>query len=265
VCDDYPLYRLNDVVPNNEGKKIVSKKTINSRLEQRLLAIIDSMKHCAKLCDSYQGRNFFGTRLPFYSPIPVSPLPPVKYFTSLQWKAKFTDLAAQFDVHKADLQFELQIYIGHTVNSIKTTLEAEHPKASATFALVFQNMRSPEERELAVHVASKGGAEKILALGNDALFDDVIRNAKPRSARTKQKQDGDDADFTPSSLRREIEKTPEEVVRENAQAFDQKFSAICAQLKELKQSIVRESDRIIAAVEGGPHERIVDRVSLTTT
>jgi hypothetical protein len=265
VWDDDTLYRLNDMVPGSEGKKTVSKNTIDSRLEQKLLAITDSMKDCAKLCDSYQGRNFFGTRLSYHSPNPFSPLPSVKYFTSIQWKDKFADLAAQFDVHKADLQFELQMYISSTVTSMKTTLEAEYSKASATFDLVFQNMRSTEERELAVYVASKGGAEKILALGNDALFDHVIRNTKRRSARMKQKQDGDDADFTPSSLRRDIEKTPEDVVRENAQAFDQKFSTICAQLGELKESVVRESDRIIKAVEGGPHERIVDRVRLTTT
>jgi hypothetical protein len=183
---------------------------------------------------------------------------PVKFFTSLKWKDKFTDLAAQFDVHKADLQFDLQIYVGITVANVKTTLAVARQDMSAMMTLVFEKMLSPKEHEFAALVASLGGAEKILA--NDALLRDLLVKFKPRSGHMlQQKQDGDDAGLTPSSLREEIAKDPDEVVKENAQAFDQIFNAVLAQLEEIKQVARRESSH---GAQGGPHKRIVDRVGL---
>jgi hypothetical protein len=188
----------------------------------------------------------------------------VKFFTSIKWKDKFTDVAAQFDVHKADLQLDLQIHVSVTAADMKVTLAAVHQDVSAMMTLVFEKMRSPEEREFAALVAIKGGEEKTIA--NDALLGDILGKSKPRSARmVKQKQDDDDADLTLSTLRKEIAKDPDEVVKEDAKAFDQKFSAVLTQLEEVKQAVRRESDRVIAIVQGGPHERIVDRVSLPVT
>jgi hypothetical protein len=135
---------------------------------------------------------------------------------------------------------------------------------SAIMTLVFERMYSPEERELAALVASKGGEKNIVA--DDAILGDVLSKSKSRSARmVKQKQDGDDADLTLSTLRKEIEKDPDEVVREDAKAFEQKFSAVLAQLEEVKQVVRHEGDRVIAFIQGGPHERIVDRVCLLAT
>jgi hypothetical protein len=151
-----------------------------------------------------------------------------------------------------DLQLELHVYS-------YVTLTAVHQDMSAIMKLIFERMHSPEERELAALVASKGGEKSIIA--DDATLGDVLSKSKPRSARmVKQKQDGDDADLTPSTLRKEMEKDPDEVIREDAKAFDQKFAAVLAQLEEVKQAVRRESDRVIAFMQNGPHERIVDRV-----
>jgi hypothetical protein len=198
---------------------------------------------------------------PFCDAQPVSaPLLSVKLFTSLQWTAKFADLAAQFDVNKADLQFDIQVAVGLAMANVKTTRAAAHQDALPTMTLVFdsEKMRSLEEREFAALVASAGGMDKVLA--NDALLRDVLGKFKHSSAgMAQQDQDRDDANLTPSSLRTEIAKSPDEIVNEDAKAFGQNPRTVLTQTQpeEVKQAVLRESDRVMAVVQGGPHERIV--------
>jgi hypothetical protein len=149
------------------------------------------------------------------------------------------------------------MYIGIAVTNLKTTLAAARQDALAMMTLVFEKMRSPEERELAALVASAGGTDKVLA--NDALLGDVLGKFKLRSAgMAQQEQDSDDADLTPSSLRTEIAKNPDEIVNEDAKAFDQKFGAVLTQL-EVEQKVPLGSDRV---AQGDPPDQIVDQVGL---
>jgi hypothetical protein len=183
---------------------------------------------------------------------------PVKLFMSPQWTDKFADLAAQFDVHRAELQFDLQMYVGIAVANVKTTLAAAHHDALAMMTHIFEKMSSPQEREFAALVASAGGTDKVLA--NDALLGDVLGKFKIRSAQiAQQEQDSDDADLTLSSLRTEIAKDPDEIVDEATKAFDQNTRTVLTQTQpeEIKQAILREGDCVMAVVQGGPHERIV--------
>jgi hypothetical protein len=129
---------------------------------------------------------------------------------------------------------------------------AERQDTLATMALVFEKMRSPEERaRFEALVASAGGMDKVLA--NDALFDDVLDKFK------SNKQDANDSDSKSSNLRTDITKRPDEVVKENAKALNQRSRTVLTQTQpeEIKQTVLRESDRVMAVVQGGPHERIV--------
>jgi hypothetical protein len=197
--------------------------------------------------------------LAFCAPELVSPLLSVKFFTSLKWKDKFTELAAQFDVHKTNLQFDLQMYVGIAVAKSNTTLATVHQNVSEMMTFVFEKMRSPEERQFAALVTSMGGTDNILA--NDALLRDVLDKFKP----TSDMRDSDDADLTPSSLRKEIAKDPDEVVEEDAKVFDQKFSAVLTQIEEAEQAVPSEGDHGMAIVQGDLHEQMVDRVGLPTS
>jgi hypothetical protein len=184
----------------------------------------------------------------------------VKFFTSLKWKEKFTDVAAQFDVHKSELQFDLQMYVGTTVANVKATLAVVHQDVSEMMTLVFENMRSPEEQDFAALVASSGGAKKVFA--NDALLSEVLDKFKLRS----DKQDSDDAELSPSSLREEVAKNPDEVVMEDAKAFDQRFDAVVVQLEEEaklqpKPPTLSTIDERLAEVEAKLATAVEDRLA----
>ena len=62
-----------------------------------------------------------------------------------------------------------------------------------------------------------------------------------------------------------MNKDVDTVLEENGKVFDRTFEATEIRLKEMKGTIIRESDRVIesilAGVNKGPQDRIVDRVS----
>jgi hypothetical protein len=181
----------------------------------------------------------------------------VKFFTSMKWKDRFTDIAKQFDTHKANLQFDLQIHVAVTAADVKTTLAVVHHDVEAMMTLVFEQMRSPEERQLAALVESKGGADRVI--GNDALLSEIMAQSASKTERLAKRQK-DEPGLTLSGMRKEIAKDPEDLIKEDTKAFEQKFSTVLIQIEEVKHVVRRESDRVIAAVQSGPHERIVDRV-----
>jgi hypothetical protein len=203
--------------------------------------------------------------LVFCPPELVLPLLLVRFFTALDWKAKFADMAAELAERKAELQFNLTLYVGITVARRENTLEDARSEAMATFTFVFEKMSSPEECEFEAVVRSKGGREVILE--NEELLGDALgKYMPPKSAHeAKQKLGGVDAEMKPSILLREIGKTPDMVVKENAEAFQQKFSAALSKVEaELKEAGERQSDRVMKMLEGGPHDRIENQVGLPT-
>ena len=134
--------------------------------------------------------------------------------------------------------------------------------------VVFERMRSPDEREVASLVASQpGGVEA--ALKNDALLEQVLAAQKLKDGKPGARRHGpggagaeEDKTKTISELREEVKKDVEQVLADN-KYFDQKFEVVRMQVDEVKVSIRRESDRVIDTLLSGPHERIIDRVSLS--
>ncbi|KAI1787462.1 hypothetical protein LXA43DRAFT_1029206 [Ganoderma leucocontextum] len=227
--------------------------TIEDRLKQRMGTIIGSIKLCAKVCDSYQKRHTA-----------------VKFFTSLKWQAKFTDVAQQFADHKAAIQFDLQIHASVGITTANVTLDAMSTdvgrlteNVGKLMEVVFERMRSPEEREVASLVASQpGGVEA--ALKDDVLLEQVLaaqRSKDGKGARRHASGAGaqpEDRTRTIAELRQEVNKDVEQVLADN-KYFDQKFEVVRMQVDEVKVTIRRETDRMIDTLLSGPHERIIDR------
>jgi hypothetical protein len=158
---------------------------------------------------------------------------------------------------------DLQIHTSVVTTDIKSMLagvQKDVSAMSAFMALVFQKLRSPEERELLVFAESRGGIDKIVA--NDSLLSDLFGQATSRKDRLgKDSQEaGVKNSKSPSALREESEKDPDDVVKADAKTFENKFDAVRVQFDQLKQTVRRESDRIIDEMQKGPHERILDRV-----
>ncbi len=201
--------------------------------------------------------------MPIYTPFPV------KFFTSLKWQAKFTDVAQQFSDHKTAIQFDLQIHASVgittaniTLNTMSTDVGKLTENVGKLMEVVFERMRSPEEREVASLIASQpGGVEA--ALKNDVLLEQVLATQRSKDGKGARRHGGgaeEDKTRTISELRQEVNKDVEQVLAEN-KYFDQKFEVVRMQVDEVKVSIKRETDRVIDTLLSGPHERIIDRVS----
>ena len=131
---------------------------------------------------------------------------------------------------------------------------------------LFQQLVSPEQKQLSDLVAAKGGLralkdddkillelEKAAGKASNAPKADVGRARREKSKDTTASAEG---------LRRDILEDPNVAVEKNLTVFSRKFEAQKNQIvDELMLVVKRESDRVIQEVKGGPHERILDRVS----
>jgi hypothetical protein len=130
---------------------------------------------------------------------------------------------------------------------------------------LFQQLVSPEQKQLSDLVAKKGGVKALR--GNERAFLDLEKYVSNRSGqagleglRTRQEKLGD-ADPEVENLRNEIFEDPNAAADNNWRVFSRKFDAQRNQIiDKLTLVVQRESDRVIREVQGSAHERIRDRV-----
>jgi hypothetical protein len=237
--------------------------------------IIDSIKRCAKLCDSYQKRHTAGERCSLWLSISDAiALDTVKFFTSLKWQGKFSGVVAQFVTHRSNLESDLQLHISITATNTHDLVVSVDEKVNSLtvmMKLVFERMQSPEEKELAAFAQQNGGIEHVL--GDGALMEKILEKiVKKQNSATKDDKGPatkgvpiqTSLPLTVPELEKELRKDVETILAENTKAFDQKFETLELSLKEVHVTIRHQSDRVIeevlAGVNAGPHERIKDRV-----
>ncbi|KAJ7499168.1 hypothetical protein FB451DRAFT_28305 [Mycena latifolia] len=240
-------------------KKVASPKdvgpdgiSIEDRLRGRMGGIIDSIKYCAKICDSYQQRHTA-----------------VKFFTSPKWEGKFEQAGQQFADHKSAIQFDLQIHITVGISDANQALFTLNQNVSILMKIVFERMVTPEERDIAQFVEKHGGQDAVLK--DEKLLKQVMDKQSKSQSETKSKIDrsygrAGQTDSRPSvvaDFKRDLAKDIDDILAENSKMFEQKFDAIELSLRDVKLTVQRESDRvvgeIIANLNAGPHERIIDR------
>ena len=130
---------------------------------------------------------------------------------------------------------------------------------------MFEQLVSPEQKQLSATVAAKGGVKALR--NNDKMLLELDRKVSgapsassaeghraPRSKSGDTYQNADD-------LRAEIFEDPDAAVEKNQTVYFRKFEAQKRQIiDELTLVVKRESDRVIQEIKAGPHERILDRV-----
>ncbi len=129
----------------------------------------------------------------------------------------------------------------------------------------FDQLVSPEQKELSALVTTSGGVEALrdndkmlLVLEETANRASSTPGAEGHGALRTKVGDTDD-------LKIEIFEDPTAGVERNQSVFFRKFEAQKIQIvDELVLAVLRESDRVIEEVKGGPHEQIRDRVSRPT-
>jgi hypothetical protein len=183
----------------------------------------------------------------------------------LKWQSKFSDVAEEFVTHQKAIQGELQIYVSIEVTNTNIMISTLNQNVTAMMKMVFENTQPLEEREIANFVRSRGGDP---SAPDDELLKEVIKNQKimKRTAETAPIKGGPRQDFPRdlTKLKEELNKEVDAILVDNRKVFTRTFDAIEIRLKEVKATIVREGDRVIetilAGVNKGPLERIVDRV-----
>lgn len=122
---------------------------------------------------------------------------------------------------------------------------------------LFQEFVTPQQKALAAKVRDMGG--------NAALEDEQAMEELAGAAFALTVDSGDQADgghFNLIQLRQEINSNPNEAIEMNAEFFIRKFEIQKREIQDITRAIHREGDRVIEAINAGPHDRIADQVRL---
>ena len=199
----------------------------------------------------------------------------MKFFTSVKWKSKFTEVAQKFAVHKVGIQFDLQIdsslgiaqanvmlaTVDVGVVHLKDRMEELNDNVANLMDMVFDRMRSPMERDIATLISKQeDGMEAVL--NNNKLLARLLENANAETGKKGYWQGlGGAATMTVEVLREEVGKEVDQVLREN-EAFEKKFTAVKEQIDSVKSALDNMQDRVTKTILGSPwNERIADEVS----
>jgi hypothetical protein len=251
----------------NLASDIEAKRTVEGRLRLKIQDIIAAIKRCSALCDSYQSLNAASSPFSVLSAKLSHVLRAVRFCKASRWQEKFAAAGTELDTLKGNLMVDLQIQASVTNTDMKTTLARVQQDVSASvsllMALVFQKLRSPEERELSAFVEKQGGVDKVVA--SDSLLSFLFVQATSRAERLGKDARDANVKKSPSDLRQEIEKDPDDFVKADAKTFENKFDALRSQIvDQVNQVVGHARDRIIDELNKGPHERILDPVDISS-
>ena len=119
---------------------------------------------------------------------------------------------------------------------------------------LFKEFATPQQKELAAMVENMGGDA---VLNDKQAMEELVRVEPKLTVRPGRKDGGGRFNFV--ELQKEIKESPDKAIERNAEFFSGKFEI---QKREIEEIVTRESDRVISAVIAGPHDRIIDPVSL---
>ena len=132
---------------------------------------------------------------------------------------------------------------------------------------MFRQLVSPDQKRLSELVAAKGGVKALR--NNDKVLLSLeetvgkVASAPSSEGHRMPRTKPSDANTNADDLRKDLFEDPDAAADKNRIVFFRKFEVQKRQIiDELTLVVTRESDRIIQVVKGGPHERILDRVSI---
>ena len=226
------------------------------------------IRDCSNTCDTYSRKKLI-----------------VKVLQGPVWDGKLTSFVGLFVSRKDEFMFALSIHtaIGvDTANRVladveKSTREANERYANPRFLSpyidfsceridlllqAFQKLIPPEQQELQKEVTKRGSLKSISE--SDAELKKLLSNQLsladnevPTTSASKKDQKA----YTLADLKKDLEESIDVAVEKNMEVFSRKLEMQQRQLREeVERVVVRESDRVIQAVSGGPHDRIIDRV-----
>ena len=133
---------------------------------------------------------------------------------------------------------------------------------------LFEQLVSPEQKQLSILVEEKGGIKVIR--NDDKMLLDLEKTASKASGspnveghRARRTKSANADSKVKKDLKRDIFEDPSAAVEKNWVTFSRKFEAQKNQIIDELSFVVRhEGDRVIQELKGKAHERIRDRVGL---
>ncbi|KAI0298350.1 hypothetical protein B0F90DRAFT_1669084 [Multifurca ochricompacta] len=245
------LLLLKDV--QNDKLTAPDGRTIEDRLKSLVGCTADDIKLCSNVCDAYAKKKLLA-----------------KVFLGPLWDAKLLSYVTLFSKRRQEFEFELSIHTSQGVDkanakldTIGDTTKALDEKMNVMMAM-FQQLASPEQKQLSELVAKKGGPKALRGNDKILLYLEEAASKAPGASSTEghhvTRAKPSDANPNADDLRNEIFEDPDVSVEKNQTVFFRKFEIQKRQIiDELTLVVKRESDRVIQEVKGGPHERILDR------
>jgi len=261
-----------------ENDKLVAPDgtSIEDRLRSLVDRTADDIKTCSNVCDTYMKKRLLA-----------------KVLLSTVWDAKLLEFVQLFAARRQEFEFELSVHTSQGIDKANAKLDAigeatrtlneqfGHPYICSGHGLtldhrmdfmkaLFQQLISPEHKQLSELVAAKGGAK---ALKDDDKVLQELEKAESKAstapkaevgrARREQHQDNQVMNLSIVDLRRDVLEDPNAAVEKNLIVFARKFEAQKNQIiDELTLVVKRESDRVVRELKGGVHERILDKVGI---
>ncbi|KAF8510368.1 hypothetical protein BU17DRAFT_55442, partial [Hysterangium stoloniferum] len=226
--------------------------TIKNRITARMHRIIESIQDCTKLCHSYMSRHTA-----------------IKLLTSYKWQLKFTEVTEAFASNRAGLLEDIQLHVSISIVSTRSTLAAMEGNISLLTKMIFELLRSQEEREMDEFIEKNGGVEVVSQ--NPILLDTLLSRLQrqaPGMPEKRQKDDSgidmpgkrrrDDSGMTVTKLQEQLGVEVDVIIKENSKAFEQQCEVLRIQIDEVKGVVKRESKRTIDVIREGAHDRIRD-------
>ncbi|KAH8835670.1 hypothetical protein DL96DRAFT_1702640 [Flagelloscypha sp. PMI_526] len=162
--------------------------------------------------------------------------------------------------HKANLEFAINAHTARGVDSANEKLDDQKLQLKSLedkMDLLFKKLDTPRERELNAFITEKGGASR--CVGNNTLLEALVtKSGETLSSLSGGRGNSKDEELASvkKMLQKELSESVDEAFTKNMALFEGKL-----QLTEnrIKDHVTSESDRIINALQGGAHSRIVDQ------
>ncbi|KAH7099790.1 hypothetical protein BKA62DRAFT_278356 [Auriculariales sp. MPI-PUGE-AT-0066] len=217
--------------------------TIEGRMQRIVKAAEQSIRDCSATCEKYIHKKFI-----------------VKLFDGARWEDRLAAFSDEFAAHKKEFQFALSVHTALGVDQVQVTLnrfEASSKDGHDAFQMIllFRQLDSPKERELQKWISDKGGPKAISE--DEKLFKELQAKMKDSGAGL-DKGKAESSEALMIQVRDEMREDIDRALAKDRKLFDRKFDAVQDKITELQHVVHRSTDRVLSAIDAGPHDRIID-------
>ncbi|KAJ7597218.1 hypothetical protein C8J56DRAFT_1021519 [Mycena floridula] len=211
--------------------------TIEGRMGELARLISEDIKQCANLCDTLSKKKLI-----------------VKVLKGPVWEGKLVAFVGLFTKRRSELEFAMAVHTAvgidtanKTLGVVDKTVQDMNAKMDA-MTKMFEKLLQPEHKAMAQRIQTKGGIDAVIE------DDDLLKEISGQEGKAKANADLED-------LKEDLATDPDVALEKNAAIFSRKFEVQKRQIiDEVSRAVQREGDRIIGALNSGPHDKIIDPV-----